>query len=94
MIYNTCNETKQNNKGEKKMKRVEMYEIKRLGMTNTRGTRVRIKDVYCNKKNIVPYDYEIGDILEQGKRYIMEAGKTVIGYTEGKDCYYIIAYVL
>ena len=73
------------------MKRVEMYEIKRLACTNTKGTRVQIKDIYNNTKKIEPYNYEVGDILEQGKKHIEGQGKEILGYSEGRDCYYIIA---
>ena len=76
------------------MKRIGLYEIKKLAITNIRGARVQVKDVYLNKRKSESYDYEIGDILKQGKMMLEKEGHEILGYSEGKNCYYIMTNVL
>tara|TARA_R110000824_G_scaffold149864_2_gene320285 strand:+ start:90 stop:413 length:324 start_codon:yes stop_codon:yes gene_type:complete len=69
------------------MKKTEIHEIENyrkfnisiLHPTNTRGTRVKITEPkrYNNDKTqtvILSYDYEIGDIGQQGLNYLIEKG--------------------
>ena len=59
------------------IERVKAYIIGFKGPTNTKGSRIYIKEVLDGKKHYYSYDYEIGDILIQGKNII---GKEVVGY--------------
>lgn len=61
--------------------RLRALHIEFFSPTDTKGARVRIKDERNNVTKWLPYDYAVGDIVEQSYTYLQEQG--VI--QEGKD---------
>jgi hypothetical protein len=57
--------------------RLRALHIEFFGPTNTKGARVRIKDERNNVTKFLPYDYAVGDIVDQAYAYLKEQG--VIG---------------
>lgn len=57
--------------------RLRALHIEFFGPTNTKGARVRIKDERNNVTKFLPYDYAVGDIVDQAYAYLKEKG--VIG---------------
>jgi len=61
--------------------RLRAIHIEFFSPTNARGARIRIKDERNNVTKWLPYDYAVGDIVDQSYTYLQEQG--VI--QEGKD---------
>ena len=76
------------------MKRYRAIHVEFYGPTNSKGARVRIKDMFLGDRVFLSYDYECGDILEQASRYLTDKGitsdalllhATTSGYTIGSE---------
>lgn len=74
------------------MKRYRAIHVEFYG--NSKGARVRIKDMRRGDRVFLSYDYECGDILEQASRYLTDKGitpdvlilhDTTRGYTIGSE---------
>lgn len=73
-----------------------LFEVTYLSPTNNLGSRVRIREPkrFSNDKNIsvtLPYDYAIGDIMEQGFKYLVDKGFNIIGRASTEDKYIFFA---
>lgn len=78
----------------RKMKRHRAFHVEFYGPTNTKGARVRVKDMRQGTRVFLEYDYALGDVLEQACRYLTEKGitpdvlllhDTARGYTIGSE---------
>jgi hypothetical protein len=59
------------------------FKITFLGPTNHRGARVKITE---HKESVIlPYDYSIGDIEQQGLNYLTERGFKAVCRTQDKN---------
>ena len=54
--------------------RLRAIHIEFFSPTNTKGARVRIKDERNNVTKWLPYDYAVGDIIEQSYTYLEQQG--------------------
>ena len=45
-----------------------------ISPTNYTGSRVKLHDIYTNTKVVLSWDYAIGNIGEQGLKYLLEKG--------------------
>jgi|TARA_R100000482_G_scaffold12538_2_gene3745 hypothetical protein len=54
--------------------RLRAIHIEFFSPTNTKGARVRIKDERNNVTKWLPYDYAVGDIVDQSYAYLQEQG--------------------
>ena len=52
------------------MIRYRSIHVEAFGPTNTLGARVRVKDMRHGAVVWLPYDYSIGDIIEQAQAYL------------------------
>tara|TARA_R100001440_G_scaffold12383_9_gene21723 strand:+ start:3162 stop:3431 length:270 start_codon:yes stop_codon:yes gene_type:complete len=71
--------------------RYRAFDLQFMGPTNTLGARIRIRDLRRNDKVVISYDYECGDVLEQGLRHLNSVGiePHVILLADKLDCYVI-----
>ena len=67
------------------------FDVRFMPPTNHRGSRIRIRDLRRNHRVIVPYDYTIGNVLEQGEAYLKSLGinPDVLLLADKLDCYII-----
>lgn len=54
--------------------RYRAIHVEFFGPTNTKGARVRVKDLRQGKTKFLPYDYAVGDIVEQASDYLTSCG--------------------
>lgn len=54
-----------------------------LAPTNHKGSRVKLHDTYTNTKVVLSYDYAVGNIGEQGMKYLLEKGFNPVCRTSG-----------
>ena len=73
------------------MVRYRAFDVRFMPPTNTLGARIRIRDLRRDDKVVIPYDYYIGDVLEQGVAYLKSIGiePDVILLADKLDCYLI-----
>ena len=64
------------------MKTYRAFEIKYISATDTRGTRVSIKDLRFDRKKIIPYRYEFNNIYQIAESYLSRVGIECIGVSE------------
>ena len=50
------------------------FDVRFMPPTNSLGARIRIRDLRRYDKVVIPYDYERGDVLEQGLRHLSSVG--------------------
>lgn len=78
--------------GQKKVKEIEektvinsnlIFEVKFLSCTNTKGNRIKIKNILTNETIILDYDYSLkSNINIQAGLYIAACGYEIIGVCE------------
>ena len=73
------------------MVRHRAFDVRFMPPTNTLGARIRIRDLHRDDRAVMPYDYYIGDVLEQGVAYLKSIGiePDVILLADKLDCYLI-----
>ena len=73
------------------LNRHRAFDVRFMGPTNTLGARIRIRDLRRDDRVVMPYDYYIGDVLEQGVAYLKSIGiePDVILLADKLDCYLI-----
>tara|TARA_B100000497_G_scaffold26232_1_gene30936 strand:- start:854 stop:1105 length:252 start_codon:yes stop_codon:yes gene_type:complete len=54
------------------MTRHRAFHVEFYGPTNTKGARIRVKDMRQGTRVFLSYDYALGDVLEQASRYLTE----------------------
>ena len=59
------------------VKNVRGFEIKYLGPTDTKGSRVRITDIKRFSSIIIPFDYECNSSADTAFRYLESIGFTI-----------------
>lgn len=74
---------------------LRVLKVKYISPTNTRGSRVQIKETkrYNDQKDdkiTLSYDYQIGDILEQALQYLDGKGFEIVARGSEYDHYYIL----
>jgi len=71
--------------------RYRAFDVRFMGPTNSLGARIRIRDLRRDNKVVIPYDYERGDVLEQGLYHLESVGiePHVILLADKLDCYMI-----
>lgn len=72
------------------MENYHIIEVKYLGATNTKGSRVKLTSHRLNESITFSYDYSIGNINKQAEKYLKSINQIVIGQAEGKSVDYII----
>ncbi len=74
------------------MQNLRCIQVKYLGATNTRGSRVKITEnrLGSNDSIALPYDYKIGDVMQQAQEYLESREINCLGYTELNDTLSII----
>lgn len=79
----------------KEIPNLRVFKVKYVPPTNTRGSRVQIKETkrYNDQKDdkvVLSYDYQIGDILEQALQYLDSKGFEIVARGSELDHYYIL----
>lgn len=74
---------------------LRIFKVKYIAPTNTRGSRVEIKETkrYSDQKDdkvTLSYDYQIGDVLEQALQYLDNKGFEIVACGSEFDYYYIL----
>jgi hypothetical protein len=71
--------------------RYRAFDVRFMPPTNSLGARIRIRDLRRDDRVVIPYDYECGDVLEQGLRHLESVGiePHVILLADKLDCYMI-----
>jgi hypothetical protein len=70
--------------------RYRAFDVRFMGPTNSLGARIRIRDLRRDDRVVIPYDYECGDVLEQGLRHSSVGIEPhVILLADKLDCYMI-----
>ena len=70
----------------------QAFEIKYLGATTYKGSRVKIKDMRFNRSKTLNYNYSVGNVITQAQEYLVSQGYKVINYTANyNDTYYVTA---
>lgn len=74
---------------------LRVFKVKYIGPTNTRGSRVEIKEIkrfngQKDDKVTLSYDYQIGDILEQALQYLDSKGFEIVARGSEYNHYYIL----
>ncbi len=74
-----------------KIKNTRAIEVKFLGPTNYRGSRIKITDNYTDKKvsKIFSYCYRTGNVLQQAVNILQFNGANVVCRASNKDNYII-----
>jgi len=65
-------------------------EIKYLGPTNTRGTRIKIISHRFKENIIISYNYSLNCIADMAIDYLQKQGFKIVGQAETKEGYMII----
>ena len=72
------------------MKTLHLIEVKYLGPTDHRGTRVGLKDLRFGDSLTIAWDYALNGLAEQAEAVLANKGYTIAGIGEnGKDGYII-----
>ena len=72
------------------LKNLRAFEIKYIPPTNTKGARVSINDLRHNKRKIISFDYEEGNIKEMADTYLKSIGINCLYGAELSENAYII----
>lgn len=67
----------------KDLKNYQLINVKYLGATNTRGSRVKLIDPRMKTRKIIPFDYTLNRIEEMAQAYLTSVGFVVVGQCEG-----------
>lgn len=67
------------------------FEVKYLGATNNKGSRVKIKSLRFNETKIISYDHSFNGTLEIAKDWLTKNGYEIVGQAESKDSYIILS---
>jgi hypothetical protein len=67
----------------KDLKNYQLINVKYLGATNFRGSRVKLSDPRMKTSKIIPFDYQLNRIEEMAQKYLTSIGFVVIGQCEG-----------
>ena len=59
--------------------------VKYLGPTNHKGSRIKIIDRRFNQSITIPYDYQYSSALEGAVRYLLDKGWDIAGFNS--DCH-------
>ncbi len=71
---------------------VQSFEVKYLGATDYKCSRVKIKDMRFNSSVTLSFDYSIGNVITQAAEYLKAAGYEITGYSANyNDTYFITA---
>ena len=54
--------------------RLRAFHVEFYGPTNSKGARVRVKDMRNNKRIFLSYNYETGNILKQAANHLEAVG--------------------
>lgn len=68
-----------------------VLEVKYLGATNTKGSRVKIYSHRFKQSVITDYDYSFSNSYEIAQNWLNKNSFKLIGKGEGKDCYFIFS---
>ena len=66
------------------IKNFQLFQVKYLGATNTKGSRVSIKDTRFKQLVVIPYDYSFNSAMDIAINYLKERGYNVIGRAENE----------
>ena len=73
------------------MQRVHLIEVKYLGATNTKGSRVKITSLRFKDAVTISYDYEFNNISEMFESWLKglnnDLGIVSVGYNEYNNTY-------
>ncbi len=69
------------------MENLRAFEVKYLGPTNSRGSRVKIEDLRFNKSKTISYDYQFNDAGDIAENYLKSIGIKVAYCSEAKIGY-------
>ena len=72
------------------MKNLNLIEVKYLGPTNNKGSRVKLTSHRLKETVTIPYDYNLNHPLEMAEAYLKEKGLPVVGCAEGKKTDYVL----
>ena len=74
------------------MNNKKLIEIKYLGATNTKGSRIKLTDILRKKSKIISFSYEFNNTLDNAINYFIKKGikKEDINHGELKDSYILI----
>jgi hypothetical protein len=67
-----------------------IIEVKYLGATNTKGSRVKMYSPRFEKSKTISFDYSFNSIDEMAMEYLKKQGFDIIGQGQTKDGYAII----
>lgn len=73
------------------MKRSRVFEVSYLPATNTRGSRIKIKDSYYDESVTIPYGYKHNNLWEAAAEFLGEKGIIAQSISSGKRCDYVMA---
>ena len=71
-------------------KNLRAFEITYISPTNTKGSRVKIRDLRFEKTKIIPYDYELNHIGEMAIVYLNGQGINCLFKCESKNGYIVL----
>ena len=71
------------------MQIIHTIEIKYTGATNARGSRLKLTSLRFMTSRTMPYDYEIGNAVEQAQKLLESHGFVCEYMSQGRGCYYI-----
>jgi len=74
----------------KLLKNLRAFKIKYIGATNSRGSRVSIKDLRNNKTLIIAYDYEFNNICDMANKYLNSIGIECLFRCEYENGYILL----
>lgn len=74
---------------------LRVFKVKYIGPTNTRGSRVEIRETkrfndQKDDKVTLSYDYQIGDVLEQALQYLDSKGFEIVARGSEYNHYYVL----
>jgi hypothetical protein len=64
------------------MENYHIFEVKYLGATNTKGSRVKITSYRFRESITIPFDYALNSINEMAREYLTQRGFDIIGQGE------------
>ena len=73
-----------------KIKHNQGFEVKFLGATNTKCSRIIIKDMRFNSKAILSFDYSIGNVITQAAGYLKSKGYEITAYSSNYNGDYFV----
>jgi len=75
----------------KHLDNLHLFNIRFIGASNTRGSRVRIKTDRFQESVVIPYDYKFNSAYEVAQHYLESKGFNLIGMAETKNGYAILS---